>query len=171
MRSTNAASRGPKLERHRVDVGISLEECNIFNRRWDAFLLGSALDPAMHFTQLFQCAGETLRDRLLKSDPNIVSKPSTDLLAEMESLYVTAVATDVTRSELMCMKQDRDEQFRSFAARVRGKAETCGYTTKYTCTLDVDFTDCIIRDVLISGINDSDIRREILGTTGILKKL
>jgi len=132
--------------------------------------MGSTIDPAMHSTQLFQCAGETLGDRLLKSDPTIVLKASTDLLAAMKSLSVIAVATGVTRSELMCMKQDRDEQLRSFAARVRGKVETCGYTTKCTCTLDEDFTDCIIRDVLISGINDNDIRREILGTTGILKK-
>ena len=73
-----------------------------------------------------------------------------DLLAAMKILAVIAVAKGVTRAELMSMKQDRNEQFRSFAV--------------------VDFTDSIIRDVLISGIADTDIRREMLGTTGILEK-
>lgn len=108
----------------------------------------------------------------LKSDPTVVSKPTNELLAAMKSLAVIAVATGVTRAELMSLKQDRDEQFRAFAAMVRGKAETCGYTTQCacTCTNIVDFTDSIARDVLLSGIADTDIRREMLGTQGILDK-
>ena len=41
---------------------------------------------------------------------------------------------------------------------------------KCSCSLDVDFTDVIIRDVLIAGIADMDIRREILGTDSILAR-
>ena len=70
----------------------------------------------------------------------------------------------------MTLKQDRDEQFRTFAARVRGEAETCGYSTTCTCARIVDFTDTIARDVLLSGIADTDIRREMLGLPGILDK-
>ena len=88
----------------------------------------------------------------------------------MKSLAVIAVATGVIRAELVVMQQDRDETFRSFAARVRGKAETCSYITKCSCARTVDFTDIIIRDVLIAGIADIDIRREILGMQGILQK-
>ena len=88
----------------------------------------------------------------------------------MKSLTVIAVATGVTRAELVQMHQERDESFRSFAARVRGKAETCDYTMKCSCSLDVDFTDVITRDVLIAGIADMDIRREILGTDSILAR-
>ena len=69
------------------------------------------------------------------------------------------------------MSQDRDEPFRSFAARVRGNAETCTYSTTCTCNAMVDFTNIIIRDdVLIAGIADLDIRREILGTDLILNR-
>ena len=53
---------------------------------------------------------------------------------------------------------------------MRGKAETCAYTTKCSCIIVVDFTDSIVRDVLIAGIADMDIRREILGTDGILDR-
>ena len=61
------------------------------------------------------------------------------------------------------MLQERDESFRAFAARVCDKAETCAYIIKCTYLREVDFTDLIIRDVLIAGIADLDIRREVLG--------
>ena len=57
----------------------------------------------------------------------------------------------------MNMHQERDEQFRIFSSRVRGKAETCNYKTRCACNNTIDFTDSIIRDVLIAGIEDSDI--------------
>lgn len=51
---------------------------------------------------------------------------------------------------------------------VRGKAEICNYRTRCQCNNEVNFTDSIIRDVLIAGIEDTDIRREILGMVDIL---
>ena len=48
---------------------------------------------------------------------------------------------------------------------------TCAYITKCTCLGKVDFTDSIIRDVLISGIADLDIRREVLCTSAILARV
>ena len=162
-------SHGPKLDRPKVDVGINQEEWNIFTRRWNVFVAGSGIHPENCSSQLFQCAGETLGNSLLKSDPDIISKSTGAVTKAMKSLAVIAVATGVSRAELVQMHQERDESFRSFAARVRGKAEICNYITKCSCLKEVDFTDSIIRDVLIAGIADMDIRREILGTDVILE--
>ena len=85
-------------------------------------------------------------------------------MGAMKSLAVIAVATGVMRAELVRMQQERDESFRTFAARVRGKAETCTYITKCTCLGEVDFTDSSIRDVLIAVIVDLDISRDVLVT-------
>ena len=41
---TAPAPRGPKLERPKVEMGISMEEWNVFSRRWDAYVLDSGLD-------------------------------------------------------------------------------------------------------------------------------
>ena len=94
-------ARGPKLERPKIDVGVSLEEWNVFTRRLDAFVTGSGLDPANYSAQLFQCAGEELGDAILKMDSTIVSGPTNTLLATMKRLAVIAVAPGVIRSELM----------------------------------------------------------------------
>ena len=72
------------------------------------------------------------------------------------------------------MCQNRDEPFRSFFARVRGKADICSYSTNYTCECGkvntVDFTEIITRDVVIAGIYDEDIRRRIMGINDLCKK-
>ncbi|XP_048589654.1 uncharacterized protein LOC125573262 [Nematostella vectensis] len=161
-------ARGPKLDRPKVDIGISIEEWNIFMRRWGVFRSGSGITDAQAPFQLFQCAGPDLGDSLLKANPGATSLPLQDLTAAMRSLAVIPIATCVLRTELLQLKQERDETFRAFAARVRGKAETCAYTAACACGQPVDYTDHIIRDVLLNGIYDSDIRRETLGITDIL---
>ena len=167
---SSPAPRGPKLERPKVDVGVSIEEWNIFVRRWNVFRAGSGIDDASAPSQLFQCAGTALGDSLLKSNANATSLPFADLLKALRSLAIIPVSVGVLRTELLQLRQDRDEAFRTYSARVRGKAETCEFAATYTCGLAVDYTDHIIRDVLLSGILDSDIRREVLGTIDILKK-
>ncbi|KAL9972701.1 hypothetical protein ACROYT_G019061 [Oculina patagonica] len=87
----------------------------------------------------------------------------------MRSLAVIPVATGVLRTELLQLRQERDEPFHAFTTRVRGKAETCAFATKCECGKNVDYTDHVIRDVLLSGIFDPDIRREILGNKDVLK--
>jgi len=34
----------------------------------------------------------------------------------------------------------------------------------------VNYTDHVNRDVILNGLNDTDIRREVLGIAGILEK-
>ena len=119
-----AAAAGPKLERPKVDVGISEEDWNVFIRRWEVFRSGSRVSDAAAPWQLFQCAATVLGDSLLKSDPAITTKNVDVVLASMKSLAVIPIAKGVLRADLLQMRQERDESFRAFAARVRGKAET-----------------------------------------------
>ncbi|KAK2563731.1 Uncharacterized protein P5673_012717 [Acropora cervicornis] len=161
--------RGPKLERPKVIIGVSTEEWNLFTRRWEVFRTGSGIDDESAPSQLFQCAENELGDSLLKANPHAASATLPDLLDAMRSLAVIPVATGVLRTELLQLRQERDEPFRAFTAPVRGKAETCAFTTICECGKNVDYTDHVIRDVLLNGISDPDIRREVLGTTNILQ--
>ena len=120
-------------------------------------------------SQLFQCAGTELGDSLLKANPKAASDTLPELLAAMRSLAVIPITTGVLRTELLQLQQERDEPFRAFAAKVRGKAETCEFTAECECGKEVDYTNHSIRDVLLNGIYDPDIRREVLGTKNILK--
>ena len=165
-----APLEGPKLTRPSIDVGVSLEAWNVFTHRWQMFRQGSGINEASATAQLFQCASQSLGDSLLKSDAEIVSKPLQELLSAMRRFAVIPVATGVLRSDLMQMGQLRDELFRAFSARVRGKADTCAFTVDCTCGLKVNYIDHMIRDTLLNGTADNEIRREILGSVDMLTR-
>lgn len=76
------------------------------------------------------------------------------------------VATGVLRPDLQQLRQGRDETFRAFTTSVRGKAETCA---NCECGKSVDYTRHAIRDVLLNGMHDTDILREVLGIKDMLK--
>ena len=168
--AASSRRRGPKLTRPEIDFGVSAEEWNAFVRRWNIFCDGSDFDDAAAPSQLFQCASSALGDAVLKSNPDITSRPIDEALSSLRSLAIVPVAIGVLRAELMCLKQERDEPFRAFAARVRGKAETCAYTIMCTCGVTNSYTDDIIKDVLMAGIADSDIRNETLGSDQLVGK-
>ena len=155
--------QAPRLERPRVDVGVTTEEWNVFVRRWDVFRTGSGIDDASAPSQLFQCASTELGDSMLKANASVVNGSLSDVLECMRCLAVIPVALGVLRSELLQLRQERDEPFRAFAAKVRGKAETCNFKASCRCERQVDYTDHVIRDVLLNGISDCDIRREVIG--------
>ena len=123
-------ARGPKLERPKVSIVVSMEEWNVFTRRWEMFRSGSAIDEVSAPAQLFQCAGDELSDSLLKANPQAASNTLLQLLADMRSFAIIPVATGVSHTELFQLRQEHDEPFRAFAARVRGKAETCAFHHK-----------------------------------------
>ena len=170
--TSNVNRGGPKLDRPTIEPGVSMEEWTMFTRRWEIFKAGSQITDANASHHLFQCADRALGDALLKTDADIISKDVDAVLSTMKKLAVIPVATGILRSELLEMKQHRDEAFRKFASRVRGKAETCEYEISVTCECTkvnrVNFTDHIMRDVLLAGIYDADIRRELYGIDGIL---
>jgi hypothetical protein len=166
--------RAPRLERPRVDCGIEAVVWNNFVRRWALFRSGSDIDDGSAPHQLFECATDHLGDIILKADPAITSKSVDEVLRIMRQFAVIPVATSVLRSELLQLHQAPDEQFRAFAARAQGKAETCSFTTDTRCSCGVlvvtDYTEEMTRDVLLDGIADTDIRRKTLGTAAIHKQ-
>ena len=169
--ANNAARpRGPKLDRPRINMGVDGETWNAFERRWDNFLRGSGITDTTASLQLFQCAADNLGDALLKADPTVTTLPVAEVMAAMKSLAIIPVSRGVKRAELVAMQQSPDEFFRAFAARVRGKAETCAFTVNAMCQCGLDnlvsYTDETIRDVLLTGIADMEIRREALGVEG-----
>ena len=80
-------SRGPKLERPTITIGIIARRIEISSliARGDEHEIAKSSASA----QLFQCACRELGDSLLKSDANIVTLPSADLLTAMQRLAVS----------------------------------------------------------------------------------
>ena len=96
---------------------------------------------------------DSLGDDLLKGTTDIMKESEETLLAAIKRLAVQPVARGVRRTELINMQQDSGESIRSFHANVKGKAATCSYMVKCSCDrpIDVDYTELVIKDVILNG--------------------
>ena len=170
----SSVQHSPKLEQPTIDIGITAEEWKLFERRWKIYVTSMNIPDNNAATQLFQCASLRLGDAVLRVNNDITTQSQEDMLKVMKSLAVIPVALMVIRSELFSLRQARDETFRSFFTRVRGKAEICGYTIEHNCqcgtTNIVDFTEIMVRDVIIAGIYDEDIHRRLMSTNDLCQK-
>ena len=169
-------NKSAKYARPTIELGANEERWASFKRRWETFKKGSKIDATEEAAQLFECAGTELGDLVLKLDQDITSRSVDEVMSTMHSLAVVPVAEAVTRSELIKMEQRNDEPFRTFVARVKGKAETCAYLVEVACdcgcgkTFNGDYTTRAMIDILLAGIYDVDIRRQALSIDGVLRK-
>ena len=56
---------------------------------------------------------------------------------------------------------------------MKGKAATCSYSIVCSgegCTQANDFTDIMVKDVVISGLADEDVKKEVLGWSDLDNK-
>ena len=177
--TATAPNRAPRLERPKLQSNLSNEDWNAFSRRFETFRIGSSISDASASGQLLECASEQLANVVLRAHPEFTRMPLATALPAIKALAVIPVDIGVLRADLAAMTQDPDETFRTFAARVQGKAETCEFKTVYntkcpTCKVELSgdtyYTEEAIRDVLLNGIADLDIRRDALSCDGIQKK-
>ena len=169
--NADTGRKAPAIERPKIAAGGTEETWAMFTKKWSMFKAGSKIPDAQLNNQLFQCCVDSLGDDLLRGLTDIATVSEDELLAAIKKLAVQPVAIGVRRTELMNMTQDREEAIRTFHAKVKGRALTCAY--KVDCSCDppskADYTDCVIKDVLINGLSDEDIKREILGLSDLDK--
>lgn len=159
--------RPPKVDRPRIAMGATAEEWATFTRRWATFKAATGMSSAELKCQLLACCDQELEATLFKNDPSLQDKSEEDIVGAMKSLAVVDVAATVRMTELLCMKQDHGEGIRAFVARVRGTANICALVKKCACGANVNYTDEIVRWVILAGLSSTDIAREVLGTTDI----
>ena len=166
---SNSSSKSEKLSRPKVTQGMLEEAWNSFTVLWNLYKNGAGLSQAELGLQLIYCCDEDLMEQLLRADPSIVSKSEKEQMESIRSLAVVPVAMGVRRSEMLNMSQDVGELSRAFLAKIQGKAATCEFKTncKEACcqgkAISVDFTSTIVKYVLVNGLVDAEIRREVLG--------
>ena len=76
----------------------------------------------------------------------------------------------VARDVLSKMRQDRDEPVRVYSARLKGQARVCQFVIKCQCPscpnhdacVGADYSDIVVRDQVILGCADHDIKLDCL---------
>ena len=165
---TQSAASGAKVERVRrptVTAAGTSEEWTYFLTRWEEYATATNISGQERIIQLLECCDEPLRKNLTRSvGGTLTNMAESAVLAAMKKLAVREENAMVARVILHDMRQDRDEPVRAFGARLRGQASVCKFSVECPgCHKGVDYTDCILRDVLCRGLADSDIQLDLLG--------
>ena len=158
-------SRGAKAERPKISSGCSEEAWNMFLTRCKNYKRTSCIPHTIAAGELFECCEADLGDDIIKQNSELLEGGESALLEAIKKLAVIPTAICVRRSEVLQLKQEYKEGVRSWYAKIKGKADTCRYTKSCPngCNGEVDYTSEVIKDVLIAGLADQDIRKEVLG--------
>ena len=171
-RTAGATAKVEKISRPTVDEGISLEDWLYFEQRWREYKDATRVAGSDLGYQLLDCCNpEGLRKNLARVHRDALASCSErDLLAFIKKLAVRAENTMVARDVLSKMRQDRDEPVRVYSARLKGQARVCQFVIKCQCPscpnhdacVGADYSDIVVRDQVILGCADHDIKLDCL---------
>ena len=117
--------------------------------------------------QLLECCDDQLRKCVTRSigmGRTLTDRPEEEILTLVRRLAVREENTMVARVALHNMRQDRDDTVRSFSARIRGQAGVCKFFLPCPdCSQTVHYTEEVLRDVVIRGLEDPEIQLDLLG--------
>ena len=157
-----------KIERVRrptISSAGTSEEWQYFQTRWGEYVAATKISGTDRVIQLLECCDDQLRKDLTHAaGKSLTTQSEEEVLRAIKRLAVREENIMVARVALHDMRQDNDETICSFGARIHGQANVCQYNTACpSCSTTVDFTDCILQDVLARGIADNEIQLDLLG--------
>jgi hypothetical protein len=153
------------VRRPTVSAAGTSEEWSCFLTRWEEYKTATKLSGSDVVIQLLECCEEDLRKDLTRAaGGTLTNKPEVEVIRQMKLLAVRQENVLVARIELYEMQQDVEESIRSYAARVKGQADVCKYIINCpNCKHDVNYTIEILKDIVVKGILDGQIRLDLLG--------
>ena len=165
--SATNSNTAEKVKRPTIGPAGTSEEWSYFEQRWEDYKQATKLTGHDIIYQLLECCEESLRRDLSRTYGRLNNETEKNVLGYIKTLAVRPENILVARVQLQSLRQDRDETVRAFCARLRGQARVCNFTDQKQCEctkiIDFDYSEVMVRDSLIRGLSDDDIRLEIVG--------
>ena len=165
--SNNNVQRLPPIPRPMVKQDISEEDWALFLSEWKNFKRCTNIPASIQADQLYHCCEQGLAKLIVREQPEIVSQGEAELLAAIKRLAVIKIAISVRRTNLLASKQSHGEPVREFYANIKAAAAACKYDVNciHACCAEkakIDYTSNVVKDVLIVGIADAEIQKDLL---------
>ena len=161
--------RAEKVRRPEVSPEMSSERWAYFNTRWTSYRDACTLTGAELVLQLKECMDESLREDHHNQISGGEVDNEADLLVQIKSVAVKKANRQVDRDKLGQIRQEKGEPVRKFAGRIRNLALVADFKVKCPCGKDVPYAEERIMDQIISGLNDVQIKTEVLSKEEVPK--
>ena len=155
-----------KLPRPVFTLEMTEDAWNFTEIEWESYIQQTASTENQKLLQLRAACDDNLRKRVYDSGGYAQLDTTELLLARIKELAVAKVHRSVHLMNLYKMTQQSDEGIRAFNARLTGTADMCSMNVKcLTCQVDVSYRDETVKELIIHGMFNQDIRQRVLSRT------
>ena len=156
-----------KVHRPTISAQGTTEDWLYFKNRWESYKAATRIDGADVVFQLLETCDDTIRRDLNRTYGTLIGETEANVLSFIKTMAIRPENLMVARMNLQSIHQQRDEPVRSYTARLRGQASVCNYNKSKRCecrrNVSIDYSEDMVRDSFIRGLNDPDIQQHILG--------
>ena len=154
--------RPERPKRPEVQGDITDEEWLYFESRWGGYKDATGVSGSELLAQLRECMEEGVRRDHHRQYSGVATATEKELLQQIREVVVRKRNRAVTRRNLHELRQQHGEPIRKFAGRVRSLAVISEYEVTCSCKVKVPYTDLVIKDQVIAGIANSEIKEAVL---------
>ena len=163
---TEAGCKPERMIRPKADLDMSETTWRDFLGQWARFKRSTKVTGQDLIDHLVTCCSDSLRMDL-RSDigDKMDNLEEQELLKAMKKMAVRESNPMVHRNNLRAMKQGENEAFRNYVARLKEAAIDCNFSLECpadACDSQVCYTEEMIRDQAVYGMNCSDTQAKIL---------
>ena len=165
-------AKPPKLPMPKLAAQVSPDVFEEFRQEWLNWKTSSSVETGKESGYLLQCCEVSLKMEIQASTTNAMAKPEIELMELLKKHAVVTRAKCAMVTDLLNIRQSEEEPVRKFKSRIDAVARNCGLDVACTHTCcaakaKISFADVVAKHVLINGIHDVEIRKEVLGTAGL----
>ena len=185
--SAPATRAQPRIQRPTIDSDCTPAAWATFVYEWEDYAGEYNLPDASKTPQFMHCLSPDLKQKVHTRLTDYRRQPFEELMTAIKALAIKPVAVGKRRREAHMATQKQGELFGAFATRVKGLVVDCEYVLNCphsTPRADawksagpvicgepdckgVGFEDAVICDILLAGIYDNDVRRQVLAEANI----
>ena len=144
---------------------------------WDFYKRTVDMPPGSEASYILDCLDDEVRRDVRAATDNVREMSEENLLAEVKRHAVLQRAISSRKMDLYGLRQEDGEPVRKFCGRIQALARQCQLTVpcpattcKYHTAPFVSYGDEVVKQVVLVGLVDPEIKKDVLGTTGINDK-
>jgi hypothetical protein len=167
------AVKPPNLPLPRITSQVNKDRFIAFQAEWNMYKAVANLRHETVVTFLAATMEDNLKREVLSAAPDFATMTEKLAMETLEKHVVIKTVSVVAMTELLSLKQDHGEPVRRFYAKGAAMARNCDLTTvcpEAACGAKVDITEFVLKHVVINGLANTEVRKDVFCTPELDKK-
>ena len=169
--------RPPTLSPPKLESQCSESRFEEWKLEWASYKQTVDLPTGSEASYILDCLTEEVRRDVRATTDNVREMPEDDLIAAVKRHAVLQRAISARKMDLYGLRQEDGEPVQKFYARITHLARQCQLTVpcpadgcRYHSAPYVSYADEVVKQVILVGLADPEIKKDVLGTSGVNDK-